>query len=104
MKKGLILGVVIVLLLEAPCLGLGSNYYPMMGMVIDFDYDNDTVFVVDCAGFIWGFYEIDDWNIGDYVALMMDDNNTPDDIFDDIIVMVRYCGVKKTFEDFEKTY
>lgn len=67
------------------------EYYALAGKVIQIDYSTDEVFFMDGVGFIWSFFGIEDWSIGDIVACVMCDNNT-EDIFDDIIISVRYNG------------
>lgn len=68
-----------------------ENYYPRTAIVYSFDTKSDTVKVIDFAGEMWEFTEIDDWMIGDIVSMMMYDNNTSL-IYDDEIVEIRYSG------------
>jgi len=55
------------------------------------EIENDTVIVMDGAGNEWAFNGAEDWEIGDIAALLMKDMNTQE-IYDDEIVSVRYCG------------
>ena len=38
-------------------------------VIVNFNYDEDSVDCLDEEGNIWTFYEIEDWAIGDRVAL-----------------------------------
>ena len=64
-----------------------ENYYPMV------DRAADVVVCEDGAGNLWEFTECDDWQMGDFVSLLMNTNNTPQTIYDDTIEMVRYAGL-----------
>ena len=87
MKK--ILAVILVLLSLA---GVASaDLYPAVGIVYDLDYENDTVVFEDFCGFLWKLEGIEDWDIGDVGAMLMDDLDT-ESIFDDVILEVRYAG------------
>ena len=69
-----------------------DNFYPQCGVVTEVDSEKDIVtFETFTTGILWSFYGAEDWQPGDVVAAIMDDNNT-DLIFDDEIVTVRYCG------------
>lgn len=66
--------------------------YAMTAIVIELDYDSDTVVLSDGAENLWAFYGIEDWQIDDFASLLMDDNGTPETIYDDIILEVTYAG------------
>jgi len=51
-----------------------SQYYPLTAKVTGFSSESDT----------------EDWMIGDRCAMVMNDNGTPADPTDDMIVFVRY--------------
>lgn len=72
-----------------------TELYPITAQVAELDRKNDIVTCVDGAGLFWEFTECDDWQEGDFVSLLMNDNGTPQMIYDDTIEMVRYAG---TFE------
>lgn len=72
-----------------PCM---AEIYPKTAIIREVDYEEDIVLCEDCNGNIWAFGEVEDWDIDDIVSMIMDDNNTPETIYDDIIVMVRYGG------------
>ena len=65
--------------------------YPMTGIVVEVNYDEDIVSVEDFNGNIWEFYGCEDWMEGDVCALLMNDCGTAE-VTDDEIVSVRYCG------------
>lgn len=71
---------------------LGNRYYPATGIVIGIEKETDSVIYADFSGNYWDFKGIDDWMKGDRVALIMDNMGTPDSIYDDEPVVVRYCG------------
>ena len=66
-----------------------KHEYPLSGIVQEIE--NDTVIVMDGAGNEWSFNGAEDWEIGDIAAILMKDMNTQE-IYDDQIVSVRYCG------------
>lgn len=70
-----------------------SHYYPKVGIVTEFDFPADLVTVTDGAGRTWQFSGIEDWCWGDCAALLMSDAGTPEYVYDDEIVDVRYAGV-----------
>ena len=47
--------------------------------------------LLDFNGFIWEYHNIEDFELDDFVAAIMDDADT-EFIFDDTIVTLRYCG------------
>ena len=67
-----------------------EHIYPKLGVIVDFDYNEDLVFVSDWNGDIWSFYGIEDWAIWDYVSMVFHDNGTPFEIHDDVILSVHY--------------
>ena len=69
-----------------------SELYPLTARIVSLDYENDIVTCIDGTGNLWDFYECDDWQIDDFVSLLMNDNGTPEMIYDDIIEMVRYSN------------
>ena len=71
------------------------SVYPLTAHVVELDHDADVVVCVDWAGNGWEFYGVEDWQVGDFASLLMDDNGTPNTIYDDVITMTHYAG---TFE------
>lgn len=90
MKK--ILAVLFILLtmtavIPAQALGL----YARAGVITEFDYENDIVYFMDDVSYIWAFYGIEDWTIGDIVVCIINDNGT-EEILDDSILSTYYSG------------
>lgn len=56
--------------------------------VVDIESDN-VVVVEDVSGHVWAFEGSEDYDINDYVSLIMYNNGT-DEVVDDIIISVRY--------------
>lgn len=84
--------IALVLILISLATSSFAEYYPRTAFVTSFDYTTDCVIVTDWAGMEWAFIGIEDWQIDDIVSMMMDDNNTPDSIYDDIIIKTLYGG------------
>lgn len=68
-----------------------DNFYATAAVITGIDKTMDYVFCEDYNGTGWGFCGIEDWEMGDIVAILVDDNGT-DNIYDDNIVSVRYAG------------
>lgn len=55
--------------------------------------DGGLIELVDGAGNGWDYEEYpEDYYTGDYVSVLMDDNGTPEYIYDDIIIELRATG------------
>lgn len=74
--------------------GEESNFYAKVGVVFRMDYIENIVYVVDFFGEEWSFFGCEDWDIGDFVAAVMDTMGT-ELIYDDEIVSVTYNGYIK---------
>lgn len=48
-----------------------DNFYTRTGLVVDLDYDTDTVTVVDGADLVWQFTGCEDYCIGNLVEMLM---------------------------------
>ena len=92
MKKLVLLALAVVLVLAgfSSCVD-ERNLYPLTVRVYDVDESRNLVTCVDYAGNLWSFEDVEDWETGDLVSLLMNDRNTPV-VFDDEIVKVRYAG------------
>lgn len=66
---------------------LGS-VYPCIGEVTEIDEENDVVYVVTSFEHEFSFYGVEDYMVGDGVAMLMYDNGTSS-VVDDIILEVR---------------
>lgn len=75
---------------------LASHLYPRTAVVVAVDYKEDIVTIVDAVGYEWQFTECEDWQVGDMVSLIMDDNGT-EGITDDIIMDCLYGGTIDAF-------
>jgi len=84
--------IALVLILISLVASSSAEYYPRTALVTSLDYTTDCVIATDWAGIEWEFTGIEDWQINDLVSMMMDDNNTPNTIYDDIIVKALYGG------------
>ena len=69
-----------------------DNFYTRTGLVVDLDYDTDTVTVVDGVDFIWQFTGCEDYCVGDLVEILMQKAGDPENIFDDVIYSPCYAG------------
>jgi len=69
-----------------------SGIYARSAAVVSLDYGADIVTLEDSQGFLWEFYGCEDWNPGEIASVLMWDNGTPETIFDDVILQVRYSG------------
>lgn len=65
--------------------------YPQCFIVSEIDYKNNIVYIETPTGFIYSFYGVDDWFVGDHCSAIMFNNYTKN-IIDDKIVSVKYCG------------
>ena len=68
-----------------------NTLYAKTAMIYELDRTTDTVYVVDSNGEAWSFTGCEDYELGDYVSMIMYTNNTKS-IYDDSIVSVRYSG------------
>ena len=75
----------------ALCGTASAELYPETARVVEVNYDEDMVTVETFNGFLFVFEGCEDYAEGDGVAMIMDDNGT-EKVFDDIILMVQYCG------------
>lgn len=71
---------------------LEHREYPTALIVSYVDYEEDVVYACTWTNIEYSWYRVEDWMEGDIAACIMDDNGTPDTIFDDQIVAVRYAG------------
>ena len=69
------------------------SVYPLTVQVVELDREADVVVCVDDAGNGWEFYGVEDWQVGDFASLLMDNNGTTETIYDDVITMAHYAGI-----------
>lgn len=65
--------------------------YPLCATITYVDESADCFVAEDFNGNMWSFTGVEDWMVGDIMAMTMDDNGT-DNIADDTVRDVRYCG------------
>ena len=95
MKKFLVMILVCITLLTVTA---SAENYPTIFKITQLDEYNDMIYLTDFCGNLWLATGIEDYEIGDIVAAIMDDNDTDGTIYDDIIVTMRYCGYIEGWE------
>lgn len=88
MKRLILITIILATLL---CRSALAAAYPATFVVVELDEVSDSVFMQDFNGQLWGWYGIEDTMVGDVIAAIMDDLGT-DEVYDDEIVSIRYCG------------
>ena len=88
MKEKLLIFLAVAVIMTAP-LTVSADYYPSCGIVTEIE--GDVVIYTEFNGNMFSFLGAEDWEMGDIVAVIMDDNGTQI-VTDDEIVSVRYCG------------
>lgn len=93
MKKFLMIALALLLI----CGGASAerSEYPRFGNVIDIEYDTFCYTIDDGMGNLWDYFADDYFFQDDLVCMVMDDNGTPDYLYDDCVVD---C-IKITYED-----
>ena len=95
MKKSMAIILMFIALMFIALMGTASaELYPRFGNIIDIEYDTDFITVDDGLGTLWDFYSATiamDHFYGDLVIMIIDDNNTPNWIYDDKIVDAYFC-------------
>lgn len=71
-----------------------ANIYPATMEVVALERETDTVVIEDSNGFQFAFYGIEDYNVNDFVSVLLSDNGTVE-ITDDIILDVDYSGYNR---------
>lgn len=74
-----------------------AEIYPQTFIVSAMDTAQDALVLIDSAGNEWIWYGIEDYDLGDIVAAIMDDNGT-EIIYDDAIITMRYTGYAEGWE------
>lgn len=97
MKKAILAG----LLAFALTVPVSATIYPHMGEVVEVTPKVNGEYEVTFEDGVGRSYSwIDnsgDWFIGDFVAVIMDDNETPETVYDDIVLDARYVGYLEMF-------
>ena len=68
-----------------------AEIYPQTFIVGAVDSMQDALILVDSMENEWLWFGIEDYDVGDIVAAIMDDNGT-EIIYDDAIITMRYTG------------
>ena len=68
------------------------SVYPLTVQIVELDHNADVVVCVDGTGNCWELYGVEDWQIGDFASLLMDNNGTTETVYDDVITMACYAG------------
>jgi len=79
----------VVVMLAIGWLFCRQSYYPRYGKIVAVEYDYDDYIVEDAAGLIWVVEGVEDLWAGDDVAMLMFDNFTPWNIYDDVVIDLR---------------
>ena len=96
MKKTII-AILIALTITTPA---SATVYPHMGEVtaVITKANGYEITFEDGAGRSWSWIDDSgDWFNGDFVAVIMDDNGTPRNCYDDLVVDARYVGYADLF-------
>lgn len=84
MKRRFLIATTVILL-------AAKSLYPGFGKVVKVDYRSDIV-TIKTYGCTYKMKGCEDWHKGDWVALMMYDNGTPNRVKDDKIVKAYYIN------------
>ena len=84
MKK--LIAVILILAVLLPVGAMAGNLYIRFATVVDLEYLDDIVTADDGLGNLWEFYGVDYMEFDDLIVMFMDDNNTPDWIYDDYVL------------------
>lgn len=69
-----------------------TSVYNTCMIITNTSYDENIVTCETSTGFIFEFYGIEDYFVGDIIICTMDDNGTPKSIIDDKIIDTKYSG------------
>ena len=74
-----------------------AEIYPQAFIVGMVDPMQDALILIDSMGNEWLWFGVEDYEMGDIVAAIMEDNGTAI-IYDDAIITVRYTGYVEGWE------
>lgn len=76
-----------------------GRYYARLYQIKAINIEQARMTVEDYNGNEWNIYcDIDDWNVGDYISAIVDNNGT-DNIYDDEIIGIRSERPDKYFKE-----
>lgn len=87
--------VAIVILFILLAMSASAEIYPQAFVIGDIE--DDTLILIDYNGNEWLWEGAEDYDIGDIIAAIMDNNNTIT-IYDDTIIALRYAGYMEGWE------
>jgi len=76
---------------------LHPEIYPATLVVTQINEETDTVTASTATGFVYEFYGVEDWMVGDLCSAIMNDNGTPE-ITDDRIEKCQYSGYTELYD------
>lgn len=99
MKRIIIIA--IVLAFVASVASAEQSLYLRFGNIVDIEYDTDFITVDDGLGNLWDFYdyELSACNYyGDIVVMIMADAETPEWVYDDVVIYACACTKEEAYE------
>ena len=66
--------------------------YPITAICTEVNQKENTVVFTDFNGEAWKIEECECWKKGDVVAMLISNNATPNNIYDDVILDIYYQG------------
>ena len=87
----LVLVIVAVAVTMTGCRRNETKIYPLSGIIVGINDELDLVTFSTSNGNKFSFYGVEDYEEGDRVACIMNDNGT-DLIYDDIVILANYQG------------
>ena len=68
-----------------------NSIYSTVFEVVEINESEDIIYLVDVNGNEWIWNGVEDWQVGDIAAAIMNNNNT-EIIYDDDIIQLQYVG------------
>lgn len=82
---------------------INGNLYPATGIVVTIAHGSEyeDITIIHANGNIFQFTApaTDCWEIGDLASCIMDNNGTPDSVYDDKVLSAWYCGSPEQFNE-----
>lgn len=92
-----VLGIIIICVIP-PINSHKSNIYSATMIVSEVSTTFDMVEISTSTNIHYVFEGAEDWTVGDFVAVTMNNNGTPADITDDIIISCTFAGTMESFD------
>lgn len=74
-----------------------AETYPQTFVIESINLEQDCIILMDFNGNEWIWSDVEDYEKGDIIAAIMEDNGT-EIIYDDIIINIRYSGYIEGWE------